>query len=503
MRSKKAIKNIILSLLQQGVSIICGLILPRAIIGEYGSNVNGLISSITQFLSYITLLEAGIGPVIKSLLYKPIINKDKETIEKILKSAQSFFNIIAYIFILYIILLCFIYPSLVDEQFSKGYTISLIIIISISTFAEYFLGMVYKLYLQADQKTYITSNIQIITTILNTSLSIILIKFGANIQTVKIFSAFVFVLRPIIQNMYVRKKYNISLKKVSKNYELKQKWDGLAQHIASIIHDNTDVVVLTVFTNTIEVSVYTVYLFVIKGIKNLIQAFNSGIDASFGSMYANNEQEHLNKSFKIYELFYFTIITIIFTCTLSLILPFVQVYTAGITDANYYRPIFAYIIVIAEYMWAIRLPYNSIILSVGRFKETQKGAWVEAISNILISLLLVPAYGINGVSIGTLIAMTIRTIELMYHSSKYILKRNQKYSYIHLFITILETVIITIIINSIIKNVQFDSYIIWLQYSIVAVIISSIIIIAINSIMYKNETIELLKLIKKNIKGEK
>ena len=88
MRSKKAIKNIISSLLQQLTVIICGLILPRAIIGTYGSNVNGLISSITQFLSYITLLEAGIGTVIKSVLYKPIANKDKNQIEKILKSAQ-------------------------------------------------------------------------------------------------------------------------------------------------------------------------------------------------------------------------------------------------------------------------------------------------------------------------------------------------------------------------------------------------------------------------------
>ena len=58
MRSKKELKNIISSLLLQLVTVICGLILTRAIIGKYGSNVNGLISSITQFLTYITLLES-------------------------------------------------------------------------------------------------------------------------------------------------------------------------------------------------------------------------------------------------------------------------------------------------------------------------------------------------------------------------------------------------------------------------------------------------------------
>ena len=114
MRSKKALKNIIVSLFQQFIAIICGLVLPRAIIKSYGSNVNGLISSITQFLAYIALLESGIGPVIKSVLYKPIAEKDKSQIEKILKSAQKFFNLIAYIFIAYLMVLCIVYPRLVN-----------------------------------------------------------------------------------------------------------------------------------------------------------------------------------------------------------------------------------------------------------------------------------------------------------------------------------------------------------------------------------------------------
>lgn len=281
MRSKKAIKNIIASLLQQAITIICGLILPRAIIKTYGSSVNGLVSSITQFLAYIVLLEAGIGPVIKSVLYKPIANNDKEQIEKILKSAQRFFNVISYIFIAYLCVLCLGYPRLVNNEFSTGYTVSLLLIISISTFAEYFFGMVYNLYLQADQKTYVTTNIQSATTILNTVLCIVLIKLGMSIQIVKLVSAFVFVLRPILQNLYVRKKYNINLRNVKEKYELKQKWDGLVQHIASVIHDNTDVTLLTILGETKEISVYSVYLLVLKGIKSLAQSLVNGVIASF------------------------------------------------------------------------------------------------------------------------------------------------------------------------------------------------------------------------------
>ena len=98
MRSKKALTNIVTSLLQQLITIICGFIVPKLIIQNFGSDINGLISSITQFLAYITLLESGIGPVIKSVLYKPIAKKDKTTIEKILKSSEKFFKTISKIF---------------------------------------------------------------------------------------------------------------------------------------------------------------------------------------------------------------------------------------------------------------------------------------------------------------------------------------------------------------------------------------------------------------------
>ena len=58
--------NSISAILLQVVTAVSGIILPRIIITNYGSGVNGLIASITQFLSYIALLETGIGGVIQT-----------------------------------------------------------------------------------------------------------------------------------------------------------------------------------------------------------------------------------------------------------------------------------------------------------------------------------------------------------------------------------------------------------------------------------------------------
>lgn len=499
MRSKKAVINIITSLFLQVITICCGLIIPRLIIGTFGSNVNGLISSITQFLGYIALLEAGVGPVIKAALYGPIAQEDNEKIKTILKASEKFFRKIAYIFIVYILILCAFFPIIMQEQFDILFTLSLVIIISVSTFAEYFFGMTYRLYLEAEQRTYIVSIIQISTYILNTIIIVALIYFGVNIQIVKLSSAFIFLLRPILQNLYVKKKYNINFKEVKEEYKLEQKWDGLAQHIAAVAHNNTDITILTLFSSIKDVSVYSVYLLILNGVKNIILAFASGIDASFGSMMANGEEEHLRKSFKIYELFYFSVVTIVFSATLVLIVPFVKVYTYGITDANYIVPIFATFMVIAEFVWAIRQPYNELVKAAGHFKQTKIGAWIEAGVNIVISSILVINYGMVGVAIGTLIAMLIRTVEFIIHISKYILKRSIWIS-VKRMILIFVQVIVIVFVSRFLPEVGTMSYMSWIVYAIQIVGISSVVVAVSSLLIYKEDRKGIIDLIKRYVK---
>lgn len=495
MRSKKAILNIFTSLMLQVTSIISGFIIPKYIMSAFGSSVNGLVSSITQFLGYIVLLESGFGPVVKAALYKPIADKDKKTQENILRSSEKFFRIIAGIFVIYLLVLAFVYPVIVDSGFSYVYTLSLVIIISLSTVSEYYFGMTYKLYLQADQKTYITSVIQIVGYLLNTAAVIIAIKLGAGVHIIKLITAGIFVLRPIAQNIYVKKKYNINLKDADKNYKLQQKWDGLAQHIASVIHDNTDVTILTVFANMLEVSVYSVYYLIVKGVKSLVQSLSGGIDAIFGEMIVKGERAQLNKSFRVYEFFYYTLVTIVYSCTIVLIVPFVAVYTKDITDANYIRPVFGVLIVMSELIWSVRLPYSSITLAAGHFKETRKGAWLEAVVNIVISLILVNKCGIVGVAIGTLIAMIVRTAEFVYHSSKHILERSLWISVKRISLLLLQ-VLVVVCIMRIIPKVEVISYTTWILQAMITAGISVLVVLPINILVYKEESKKAIQIAK-------
>ena len=180
------------------------------------------------------------------------------------------------------------------------------------------------MFLQAEQKNYVVSLIKIAAYLTNIILVLVMAKLGVSIYVLELTCGVVFVAKTIMQKLYVRKRYDIKTRPKEK-YEIKQKWDGLAQHIAYTIHMNTDIVVLTLFSTLNEVSVYAVYYLAVKGVKSVVDAFINGIDASFGDMLARGKD--IKKKFGKYENLYFTVSTICFATLIVMITPFVSVYT--------------------------------------------------------------------------------------------------------------------------------------------------------------------------------
>ncbi|MGE8204714.1 lipopolysaccharide biosynthesis protein [Heyndrickxia sp. NPDC080065] len=501
MRSKKAIANIMSSLLLQLTTIICGFIVPILIIKSYGSNVNGVINSITQFLGYIALLEAGIGGVVRAALYKPLANKDNVTISRIVKTAEKFFKIIAYILIGYLIVVAFVFPNIVSGEFDKIYTITLVLIIGMGTFAQYFFGISYQLLLQADQRLYFTSLLQVFTVVINTVIVVVLINKGASIHFVKLCSAAVLIARPLVLNIYVKYRYKIIKNVNADRNALNQKWDGLGHHISYFVNNNTDIAVLTLFTNMREVSVYSIYMMVVAGIRNITTTFSSGIEAAFGNMIANGERNSLYRNFISFEFLSFFITTVLFTSASLLILPFISIYTKGITDVNYIRPLFAYVLVAAGAAYCIRLPYHSIVIAAGHFKQTRNGAFVEAIINIVFSIVLVNSLGILGVAIGTLFAMLFRTFQYIFYISKNILERRILDPIKRILVSV-SSVLVSVIIIRLIPTIAIDNYFYWGIYAIGVTTIIFLVTLFVNLICYFQDLKNVLQILNRVIKSK-
>lgn len=419
-------KNTYSSFTFQITTIICGLILPRLILSAFGSEVNGLVNSITQFLALISFLELGVGAVVQSSLYKPLADNNNSEISKIIVSASRFFRFIARVLLVYIAFLIALYPILVNKNFGWLFTATLIVAISISSFSQYYFGVVDRLLLNADQRGYIHYNTQTITIIANTLACYVLIKLGGSIQLVKLFTSIIYLGRPVYLRYYVNHHYSIDRKATYNEEPIKQKWNGIAQHVASVVLDNTDIVVLTIFSTYSNVSIYSIYFLVISGVKQLFTSMTSGVQALLGELWAKDKINELRNAFNWTEWSLHTGGVFVFGCTASLIVPFVKVYTSGVNDANYIVPAFALLITLANGLHCLRLPYNLMILAVGHYKQTQSNYIVAASLNIVISIVAVKLWGLVGVAVGTLMAMTYQMIWMAWYDSKHLIKRPLK-----------------------------------------------------------------------------
>lgn len=422
MRKKRLALNTITSLLLQIITIISGFILPRLIIGSYGSEVNGLVNSITQFIHFISFLELGIGAIIQSALYEPLANSDDEQTSKIVVSGQKYFTVIARLLALYILVLVFVFPRIVNQNFGWGYTATLIIIISISSFAQYYFGAVNALLLTADQHGYIQYGLSCITLVVNTIASVVLLKLGFGIHIVKLSTSVIFLLRPLLLKTYVDHNYHID-RNIKYNQEpLTQKWNGVAQHIAAIVLENTDTVVLSIFSTLSNVSIYSVYHLVIYGVKKIFDTITNGVMSLMGELWAKQEIDELKKVFSYTEWIIHTSTVFLFGCVTVLICPFISVYTKGINDANYIVPSFAIVLTIAHAAHCLRMPYNIMILAGNHYKQTQINYIIAAVLNLGISIIAVHFWGLIGVAIGTLVAMIFQTIWMAIYISRNLVK---------------------------------------------------------------------------------
>lgn len=493
-KKKKFFLNMLAGVIKQIITVICGFILPRYMLLYYGSAVNGLISSITYFLSFISLLDMGVGAVIQSNLYKPLADKDTEQISRITKASEKFFRRLAYIFIIYIVFLCFAFTTLLDTGYDPFFTVSLLLIISISTFAQYFFGMTYQLLLNADQRSYVQLFMQIGTIVLNTVFAIVLMRQGASVHAVKLMTAFVFVLRPLGQMIYVKKYYNINKKIKVIGEPIKQKWNGFSQHLSAVVCQNVDVAVLTLFSTLENISVYSVYFNITNGITGIIMMAATGIEPLFGNMIAKREQEELIRVFDLVEWTVHTGVTVIFSIAAVLMIPFVSVYTRDINDTNYIVPLFGILLISSYAAQCLRVPYFRVIKAAGHFKETQNGSYIAAILNIIITVLLVSKYGLVGAAVGTLVAMLYHTCYFAWYLRKKILYRSFRYFCCYLLIDLL----IAIISYNITKHFIFNgmSYHAWILLAIRVAPVVIAISIFINLIFFKKRIFHAVRLIK-------
>ena len=491
-RSKKAIRNTIWLLTLEVVTAVCGLILPRLILSYFGSTYNGITQSIAYFLSCIAILKSGIGSVTRAALYKPLAQNDSVGISKVVNATESFMRRIALIFSIFVLFFAASYPFLVSDDFSWIFAFTLVLILSASTVAQYYFGITYQMLIQADQNDYIISIVSIVSTIISTVIASIMILSGCTIHMVKLGSAVVFVLPPIFYNLYSREKYRIDKKIPADASLISQRWDAFAHQISNFINDNTAVMLATVFLGVKEVSVYAIYNMVANNMRKVVNSFLSGTTAAFGNMIIKEEKENLRRRFDQFELLIFGVCTVLFTTTAILYQPFINIYTRGVTDADYNRPVLGILFCVACFFACVKLIYENVIFAAGKFKETKKFAYWEAIINIGVSIAFVSSFGLIGILTGAIVAGVFRTVTYSFFASGKVVNRTPFQPFVKCVYTC-ACAVSALLLTRFLPISSVADYLTWGLNAVGVFFITSSISIAVAFVMFREDSMAIVK----------
>ncbi|MRN56619.1 sugar isomerase [Paenibacillus monticola] len=424
MRAKRSILNLSFGLVSQLITILLGFFIPRLIMVNYGSEANGLIASIGQIISYLALLEAGVGAASLQALYKPIAGDNKDNINSILAATSSYYKRTGIYYFFAVVLLAVLYPLIVNSEISAFSIIAIILLTGMGGAINYYFQGKFRILLIAEGKSYVETVIVTATTILNNVVRIILLMQGFNIIAVQASFFVLTLLQIVVFYFYMKKHYKwINLKLKPDFAAIGQKNSVMIHEISYLVFRNTDMIILTFFTNLKIVSIYVMYNMIFTIVDNIVQTVNGSVKSALGQIYHESKTEFL-KFYDAYEVYFMGLIFSILTVTYILIIPFMRLYTTGVTDVNYIDWWLPVLFVTIKLLTNARTSSNNVITIAGHFKKTQTRSILESAINLSASLVFVVFIGIYGVLVGTIVALLYRSIDIVIYASRVLLNRS-------------------------------------------------------------------------------
>ena len=424
MKTKIALVNGIVGIIGKIFTIVFAILVPKLIITYYGSAYNGLISSISGILIYLNLLEAGVGGASVQALYSKIAQKNYKKINGIISATSKYYKRTGVYYFACVSVIAFLYPFILKNQLSYFNVVFIILLSACPSLISYFFQGKYNVLITADNKIYIATIFSTILNIITNIAKIILIMTGKNIISIFVAAAIISTINALIFIVYIKKRYSQLDTSVTPDFEeISTKNDVLVFQIINLIIKNTDILILTFFCNLGVVSVYAIYQMIVSQLLVIPQIFSSSIEAGMGQLYYENKDK-FTRVYNFFETGYIMITYILLTSAYNLMLPFIKLYTSGVTDANYIDKWLPLLFVLIPLQECIRTPSVNTLYLSGKNKELKNYAIVEAVFNLLLSIILVNYMGIYGVLIATFLSMFYFTFKSIIYVSQNILHRS-------------------------------------------------------------------------------
>ncbi len=481
MRSANSIKNAIIAIITNMLTIFIGFFAQKVFIHTLGNEYLGINSLFNNILSMLSIIELGIGSAIIYNLYKPIAENDKEKIKSLMLFYKISYRIIALIvFILGVCLIPFL-KNIVGEIQIHESIILIYLLFLCDTVVSYLLSYKRSV-LYANQKTYITNVVHIAYIVLMNLCQIVILYTTKNFILYLLVKIVFRILENVVITLIANKSFPYlkekNVEKISNELKrnIKIKVKGLMYHkIGGYVVLGTDNIIISKFFGIVTVGLYSNYNLIINAVNNLFSQVFSSITASVGNLLICNDE---NKSYQTFRRMLFLnswIYAFVTAGILCIIEPFIILW---IGEQYLLKRMVLIVLVINCYIQGMRKTSNTFKEAAGIFYQDRYVPLVESIINIIASIIFLKLFGLSGVFMGTI---TSSLILFFYSYPIYVYEPLFKRKYVnfilehlyYLIITIFSVSITYIIINTIvIENV------------LVQLIVNTVIVVIVPNLIY-------------------
>ena len=424
-------KNLVSGLISQIVLIALSFLIPRLYLENFGSEVNGVLSTIKQIFVYMSLLEAGVGLATTQVLYKPVAENDHGTISSIISATNAFYRRMGSIYGAMVLLMAVGYAYLVPTGMDSRDVFLIVILTALPTLFSFFVQTKYRILLEVDGRKYIINNSETVLQIASNAGKILVLLLTDSLVLMQ----FVYCLLCLMQLIYVyiraKRRYPWLDWKAKPDFgAISQRKSVLVHQISGMVFNNTDVLLLSVLCDFKVVSVYTIYNIFFSQVQVFITNITSGFSFALGQMFHTDRDKFL-KVYHVYETCFIMATFIIYTLMAVFLLPLIQIYTKGINDANYTNVYLVLLFVIMNLLANGKLPSNQLLEYAGVFDKTRYQAIGEMVINIVVSVVAILKWNICGAIIGTITALVYRSLVVIRYANKKVLGRGALHTYKH------------------------------------------------------------------------
>ncbi len=437
--------NLISSLIYQVVLISLSFLLPRLYLENFGSEVNGVLSTIKQIFAYLFLLEAGVGLATTQALYKRIGEKDYKSASEVLSATHSYYIRTGIIYVIIVLAIAALYAYVIPTSIDGNVVFLIIILTALPAVFSYFVQAKYRILMEVDGRKYVINNAETILQIASNAGKILVLLLSDSLILIQLVYCIMYLTQLIYLYFYAKRRYKwLDLKSKPDFGAISQKNSVLVHQLSGMVFNNTDVILISVLCDFKAVSIYAIYNIFFSQVQNFITNVISSFTFALGQMF-NTDREKFDKLYNVYETFYVMATCIIYTLMAVFLLPIIQIYTSGINDAEYTNGFLVLLFVIMNLIANAKLPVNGIIEYAGEFDKTRSFAIWEMIINITVSVVAILYMGICGAIIGTIAALLYRGIMTIYYSNKKVLKRSMMCTYKILIVNVIVFAVIMMV----------------------------------------------------------